>query len=232
MELPFTIDQFLSVFEQYNTAIWPTQILAYLLGVACLVLAVQRSAMCDRILSAILALFWVWIGTVYHMVYFSQINPAAWAFGALFIGQAIVFLLVGVLRHDISYRFSLNAYGVVGILLFLYAMLVYPLVSAALGHRYPETPMFGVAPCPATIFTLGLLLWARNGRLPLYVVAIPFIWSVFGFFASLKLGIKEDTGLFIAGLITVIMVGWPRSGPQEAMVEETPPPSPEPEASP
>lgn len=32
IELPFTIDQFLQVFEVYNRAIWPTQIVAYLLG--------------------------------------------------------------------------------------------------------------------------------------------------------------------------------------------------------
>jgi hypothetical protein len=220
MTLPFTVEQFLTVFEQYNTAIWPAQVLAYLLGIACLVLTTKQSPVCDRITSAILALFWLWMGVVYHMVYFSHINQVAWAFGALFVAQAFVFLIVGVFRHGIAYRFSLNAYGLVGALLFLYAMLVYPVLGASLGHEYPRGPMFGVAPCPTTVFTLGLLLWARNGRLPKYVVAIPFIWSVIGFFASLQLGIKEDTGLLVAGLITVIMVGWPSSAPQEPTVQE------------
>ena len=227
MELPFTVDQFLSVFEQYNTAIWPGQVLAYVLGVACLVLAARQSPVCDRLISAILALFWLWIGVVYHMVYFSHINQAAWAFGALFVAQAIIFLVVGVFHHGIAYRFRFNAYGVVGALLFLYAMLIYPLLGASLGHGYPRGPMFGVASCPATIFTLGLILWACNGRLPRYVVAIPFIWSVIGFFASLRLGIREDTGLFIAGIISVIMVGWPRSAAEEPLPEETTRPSPE-----
>ncbi len=225
MALPFTVEQFLTLFEQYNTAIWPAQILAYVLGVACLALAARQSPVCDRIISAILALLWLWMGVVYHMVYFSHINQAAWAFGAVFAAQAFVFLVVGVFRHGIAYRFGLNAYGLVGGLLFLYAMLIYPLLGASLGHGYPRGPMFGVAPCPATIFTLGLLLWARNGHLPKYVVVIPFIWSVIGFFASLQLGIKEDTGLLIAGLITVIMVGWPSSVAQEPVPAEPQPES-------
>lgn len=225
MSLPFRVEQFLTVFEQYNEAIWPAQILAYMLGLACLVLAARQSVVCDRIISAILALFWLWMGVVYHMVHFSHLSQVGWAFGALFAAQAFLFLVVGVFRHGIAYRFGLNAYGLVGALLFLYAMLIYPLLGAELGHGYPRGPMFGVAPCPATIFTLGLLLWARNGHLPKYLVVIPFIWSVIGFFASLKLGIKEDTGLLIAGLITVIMVGWPSSAPGQPEATE---PQPEP----
>ena len=34
--LPFTIDQFLQVFADYNMTIWPTQLLAYVLGMAAL----------------------------------------------------------------------------------------------------------------------------------------------------------------------------------------------------
>ncbi len=30
--LPFTLEQFLNVFATYNKAIWPAQILAYVLG--------------------------------------------------------------------------------------------------------------------------------------------------------------------------------------------------------
>jgi hypothetical protein len=32
--LPFTVDQFFSVFGAYNTAIWPAQVVGYLLGAA------------------------------------------------------------------------------------------------------------------------------------------------------------------------------------------------------
>jgi len=30
--IPFTVDQFLNVFERYNIAVWPAQLILYLLG--------------------------------------------------------------------------------------------------------------------------------------------------------------------------------------------------------
>jgi hypothetical protein len=41
-------------------------------------------------------------------------------------------------------------------------MVVYPLLGIRFGHSYPRAPLFGVAPCPTTIFTFGLLLWATR----------------------------------------------------------------------
>ena len=34
--LPFTVDEFFSVFSAYNNAIWPAQLLAYLLAAVAL----------------------------------------------------------------------------------------------------------------------------------------------------------------------------------------------------
>jgi hypothetical protein len=80
------------------------------------------------------------------------------------------------------------------------ALIVYPILGALTGHAYPRAPLFGVAPCPTAIFTFGILLWARN-RVGIYLLIIPFLWSLVGFTAALKLGIREDFGLLIAGLL-------------------------------
>jgi hypothetical protein len=74
MNLPFTTDQFLDVFARYNQAIWPLHIVAYLLGLAAVVLAITRIRYSDRIISGTLAVFWLWIGLVYHLGYFRTIN--------------------------------------------------------------------------------------------------------------------------------------------------------------
>ena len=37
--LPFTFEQFMTVFANYNNAVWPTQALAYLLGAVALALS-------------------------------------------------------------------------------------------------------------------------------------------------------------------------------------------------
>lgn len=40
-------------------------------------------------------------------------------------------------------------------LLILYALIGYPAFGYFAGHHYPSVPVFGVAPCPTTIFTIG-----------------------------------------------------------------------------
>ncbi len=88
---PFTTEQFLTVFEQYNVSIWPLQPVAYMFGLVAVDLAIRRRHRSNWIISAILALFWLWMGVVYHLMFFREINAAATVFGALFNGQAIVF---------------------------------------------------------------------------------------------------------------------------------------------
>jgi hypothetical protein len=67
--------------------------------------------------------------------------------------------------------------------------------------------MFGVAPCPTTIFTIGILLLAR-GRWVVWLSIIPLLWSAIGLAAALQLGIPQDFGLPVAGigLVTALIV--------------------------
>lgn len=103
MNLPFTTEQFLSVFEQYNQAVWPVQIVLNVLGLACILLAVKKTGFSDRLIAMILSFFWLWIGLAYHLAFFSAINPAAYAFAILNVIQGIVFLVLGVLHQRLSF---------------------------------------------------------------------------------------------------------------------------------
>jgi hypothetical protein len=60
-----------------------------------------------------------------------------------------------------------------------------------------------VAPCPTTIFTIGILLLAR-GNWVLWLSIIPVLWSLVGLAAAVQLGIPEDLGLPVAGLLLVV----------------------------
>lgn len=205
MELPFSIDQFLEIFEAYNGAIWPAQIIAYLLAAGALLLTVRRRPYTDRVVGGILAFFWIWMGAVYHLAFFSTINPAAYGFGALFIVQGVLFLAFGAIDPRLTFRLRRDRYGHAGGLLMLYALVVYPGLGVLLGHGYPQAPMFGVAPCPTAIFTFGLLLWTA-GRVPGWLLVIPALWALIGTTAALQLGIREDLGLVVAGLLGVGML--------------------------
>lgn len=139
------------------------------------------------------------MGAVYHIGFFSAINPLAYVFGAFFLLQGLLFLWKGALSPSLSFSPRRDLYGWTGGLFLAYAMIVYPVLGSIAGHTYPASPVFGVAPCPTTIFTFGLLLWTR-GRVPGWLLLIPVTWSVIGVSAALQLGILEDLGLVVAGL--------------------------------
>jgi hypothetical protein len=207
MDLPFSTEQFLGVFTEYNRAIWPVQIVAYVLGGAAVALAMRQTRYSDRIIVAILALGWLWTGVVYHGLFFRQINPAAIGFATLFVIQAGLLIYAGVVRHELRFAAAPTAIGLVGGLFVLYAMLLYPLLGATLGHSYPHAPVFGLTPCPLTIFTMGVLLWT-SAHVPRPILVIPLLWSLLGVSAAISLGIQEDLGLLIAGLIGTALVVW------------------------
>jgi hypothetical protein len=180
------------------------QIVIYLLAVTALLLSVKETRYSDRIISTILAFFWLWIGIAYHLTFFTSINQGAYLFGGLFIVQGILFFVTGVWHQKISFKPHLNAYSIVGAVFILYGLLIYPLLGYFLGHTYPQSPTFGL-PCPTTIFTFGLLLWTDR-KFPKYLLIIPLIWSMIGFLAAVKLGVLEDIMLLITGLVATAMI--------------------------
>jgi len=204
MKTPFTVEQFLEVFRNYNQAVFPMQIIFYMLSVVAIYLAFRPTSISDNIISVILALLWLWMGIVYHLVFFTAINKAAYLFGTVFILQGILFLIFGVFQSKLSFKFHSGICGWLGLILILFALIVYPVLGYTLGHRYPSSPTFGL-PCPTTIFTFGLLLLNYKNS-PVAIIIIPFIWSVIGFSAAFNFGIVEDTGLIISGLLTVSML--------------------------
>jgi hypothetical protein len=202
--IPFTVDQFLSVFERYNVAVWPAQLFLLAMGILAICLALQRKADFSRGVTIILSMFWIWMGLVYHLLFFSPIDRAALIFAAFFILQGILFFVAGVWKSNLRFRFRPDLFGVIGSAFLMYALIIYPALGYWLGHRYPAAPTFGL-PCPTTIFTLGMLLWTDR-RVPLYLLAIALAWSFMGFWAAVSLGVKEDFGLLAAGLLGSLLI--------------------------
>ena len=109
----------------------------------------------------------------------------------LLVGYAVA--SKNTLPEDASFRARRDLRSVAGFAVVIYAMLVYPVRGKWADHGWMAGPMFGVAPCPSTIFTIGMLLLARE-RWVLGLSVIPFFWSLFGLAAALQLGIPEDLG--------------------------------------
>ena len=216
MNLPFTVDEFFAVFERYNLAIWPAQVMAYAAAAIALGLALFRPGRsADRTVLFVLAAFWTGMGAGYHLTFFRAINPLALPAGVLFVVQGALLVLATV-RGSLSFPRRLDAHAILGLAFVAYAMIAYPLLGASAGHRFPRSPVFGVAPCPTTIFTFGLLLLAR-GRVPGWLLPIPLAWSMVGLSAALQLGVSEDLGLPVAGVVgtAAILVRNRRAAPAD-----------------
>ena len=201
--LPFTREHFLSNFVTYNEAIWPAQIVAYTLGLAAVVLLLRRTA--DRTIAGILAAMWIWTGVGYHGLHFSQINRMALAFAALFVVQGAAIAYAGIARERLRFGIVTGLVAWVGIAFVAYSAVLYPLLGTLTGHAYPEMPMFGVTPCPVTIFTFGMFL-LTNGHMSYWLLVIPFIWSLIGGSAAFLLAIPQDWLLLASGMITLLLM--------------------------
>ena len=176
MQLPFTREQFFDLFAAYNAAVWPAVVVLWIASAAISVLLLSSRRLPDRWISALLAAHWIWSAVVYHAVFFTRINPAAWLFAALFAVQAALFFWAGVVQGRLSFARWRNAWAPVGWGLVAYS-LVYPGINAVQHLTWSRIPAFGV-PCPTTIFTAGLLMLAKGASWRLSIV--PVIWSVIG----------------------------------------------------
>jgi hypothetical protein len=203
MALPFTPDEFFAVFERYNLAIWPVQVVIYSVVVAVLAWVLLRpSRGASLALGAVLAVTWVLMGVGYHLSFFRAVSPVAVPAGVLFVLAGLLFAWA-TLRGSLSFGARgarRDLWSAVGLLLVAYAMVGYPLLGAALGHHFPRSPVFGVAPCPTTIFTFGALLLAA-GRVPGWLLAVPVAWALFGASAAILLGVGEDALLPVAAAL-------------------------------
>jgi hypothetical protein len=203
MNSSLTADQILSVFEAYNLEVWPMQAVAYLLGIVALFFAVKRTQGSSRIVSAILSFLWLWTGLVFCVFYFGPVFTGGYVMGILVIIQGVV-LFADAMRPRVTFHCEASLYSVMGILFVAYAMIGYPLVGHFVGHDYPRTLPFGLVPCPTTVFTFGLLMLA-DVKVPKHLLVIPILFTIAAV-VPISLGILEDVGLLVAGVVGTVMI--------------------------
>jgi hypothetical protein len=81
------------------------------------------------------------------------------------IFQGLLFCWYGNIRWRLAFGVSSYLRGLAGCATILYAMFIYALMAIVHNHQWPSAPMFGVALCPMTIFTFGLLLWGDENSM-------------------------------------------------------------------
>lgn len=197
------------MFELHNGAVWPLQVVAIIAGLAILALAIRRPPRGGLAIGLLLAAAWAFVGWAFLWNRYAGINWSA-SYVAPFFGlQAVALVLAGL-----SGRLIVTAYGArvwAGLLLAAAALVLYPLVPLAMGRPLASAEIFGIAPDPTAIFTLGILLTMRGVPAKLLSL-IPLVWLLFSGLTLQTMGEAQVWLPFAAlGLVpTLMLISWRR----------------------
>jgi hypothetical protein len=154
--------------------------------------------------------------------YFAWLNPgmdfsSAWA--AVFVLEAVVFVVAGVVRRDVVFRPRRDVSMLLGATFIVFALVVYPVAGLIDGHALHTLPVFGLSPCATVTFYFGLLVWAAP-HVPKYLLVLPLAWALSAAPPNLARGTVGDYFMLVAAVITGILVIWrDRTSPGMTLTE-------------
>ncbi|MER8826614.1 DUF6064 family protein [Mesorhizobium sp. M0938] len=160
------------MFELHNAAFWPLHLLTLASGLAIVLLMLRRPRRHGLWIALILAALFASVGWSFLWSRYAVINWAIAYVAPAFGLQALLLAIGGAHgglafdRRDIAGRF--------GLLLIAVGLVVYPLLPPLFGRPWASAEIFGIAPDPTAIATLGVLL-AASGPVPL-LFPIPLLW--------------------------------------------------------
>ena len=145
------------LFESINASVWPAQLWLVGAALAWLLWFVRRGTEAAPRASAVaLGLSWLFVAWAFLLQRYAPINWAAEGFALAFVMQGLGLLaLVGagpLQASPLPWRRS------VGLGLLLWALLGHPLLAGLAGRPWSQAEVFGLAPDPTAIGTLGWLL--------------------------------------------------------------------------
>jgi hypothetical protein len=193
--LLFSPRTYYRLIERYNEAVWPGHLATLGLGVVILVLLYQPAPERRRIIAGIVAVLWAFVAWAFLWKRYATINWAATYFAWLFAIEAV--LLAGLtlrVRRDFA--------GRVGVGLFLFSLAVYPLLAPLLGRGWRQAEVFGMAPDPTVLATLGLLLMAEQPP-PWWTLVVPLVWCLMSGALLWAMGSPEVWILVMAAILVL-----------------------------
>jgi phosphohistidine phosphatase SixA len=201
--LLFSPRTYYRLLELYNLAIWPAHIAALALGGAILWLMHSRVRWAGRAIPAILGVGWSWVAWGYLLERYATINWAASYLAIGFLVQGLLLVIIGI-AQGLSFAPKLDGRAKAGLVAFAFALAIYPLIGPLLGRSWTQTEVFGIAPDPTAIATLGIVLAAR-GRVRWELLIIPLIWCVISGATLWTMGSADAPGpVLMATLVLVI----------------------------
>ena len=166
--LMFSARSYARLFELYHAAVWPAQLVALALGLWVLGLCWRRTASAHRVALVVLALAWCGVGWAFHLQHYATIQTAAPWFGTAFIAQGV---LLGVAAWRPAAAVP-RARRIVGLGLFIVALVGQPLWGLLVGRPWTQAEVFGITPDATAAATLAVLLLVPVG----WAWVVPLAW--------------------------------------------------------
>lgn len=170
--LMFAPRTYYRLFELYNAEIWPLPILAMALSVAMPWMSWRSGAISGRVVGVVLGAAWLFVGWAYHWQRYMDINWGAEYYAAGFAVEGL--LLIGFGAAGALQLRRPGTKSPIAILL-LATGLLYPLIAPLAGRPLDQAEIFGIAPDPTAIVTLGALLLIAD-RVGWLLIALPALW--------------------------------------------------------
>jgi hypothetical protein len=204
--LMFSARTYYRLFELYNAAIWPAHLLALALGLAVAVLLRRGGRWPGRAVAAILAGCWLWVAWAYLFLRYGTVSLAGSYLALGFAAQALLMAWTGIARGRLRFQPVAGVTGTAGFCIFLYALLVHPLLGPLLGRPWLQAEAFGVAPDPTVIATLGILVAARRPHWGLLVM--PLLWCAVGGATLWTMQSPDAPVLPAAAVLALALTAW------------------------
>lgn len=175
--LLFSPRTYYRLFELHNAEWWPLPVFALALGLAMLFLLYRGEPRPLRWIMLVLALCWLWVAWAFLWQRYAAINPAASYFALAFMLQALLLLGLGTARQDMPAEPLPAPRRHAGLAILGYALLIHPLLGLLTGKSLSQAEVFGMAPDPTALGTLGILLLAKTKTFWL-LAPIPLLWCL------------------------------------------------------
>jgi hypothetical protein len=213
--LLFSPQAYYRVIERYNAAIWPAQLGFLALGIAVLVLLHRGGVARGRVAAALFAASWLWLAGDFLWRRYATINWAATYFAAAFAVQALLLFYCGVVRNRLRGPPTADGAARIGLGLYLFALLAYPFVAPLLGRPWTQAEVFGAAPDPTAMATVGIILFASSG--PRWqLLAIPILWCALSGATLWAMKSPEALLLPLAAVVALSLARGKREGSGQA----------------
>jgi hypothetical protein len=206
--IPFSRETYFRLFERYNIGVWPAPIVGLAWGFISL-FAVRRPEDWGRRAAVLMiAACWLWVGWAFQVGWYAPLSWTGIYFGIGFGLQGV--LMAAMIRRIRPVPSTAPSIAEVpwdrrvALVILLFALLVQPLLGLFSGRPWYGLEVFGSAPDPTVLATLGMLLmirhplrwllsiipliWCLISGATLFVLSVP-VWPVMPFAAAVYLGI-------------------------------------------